>query len=157
MKIQLLRRNWQSRLSGMGKRHTSVVVVVFLMILIGATAIWQAHPWDTRSKGERLYAAHCAECHGPEGQGGIGMALDSTGHMYQHTCSQLKLHIAIGSRGSGYMPAYWGQLSEEEMTAIILTFQQWWTDEQIREFLSRTSCVKNDAVSSILQQDLSGQ
>lgn len=118
----------------MTKKQWGMVAASILLVCIGVTAIWRAPTRNTRPLGEHLYAESCARCHGVEGQGGIGMALDSTGHMYQHTYSQLKLHIAIGSRGSGFMPSFHGKLSPGEMTTIVTSFQHWWTDEQIAEF-----------------------
>lgn len=126
--------------------------VLILLICIGVVGMWYVWSEDTYSSGEHLYTVHCARCHGEDGQGGTGMALDSTGHMYQHTCSQLKLHISTGSRGSGYMPSYWGKLSDQEMTDIVRSFQRWWTDEQIVEFQARTNCLESDIVPSIMQQ-----
>lgn len=134
----------------MNKQKLGFVATLTILVFTGATLFWSAQPWDTRPRGERLYAAHCARCHGAEGEGGTGMVLNSAGHMYQHTCSQLKLHIAVGSRGSGYMPSHWGKLSNEEITDIAASFQRWWTDEQIAEFQARSACVADDVAPSII-------
>jgi cytochrome c553 len=151
MKIEILKTKNQlfNKMTG---RWSGLGAVLVLFIFIGVAGIWYAWPQDTHPKGERLYAVHCAQCHGGDGQGDTGMALDSTGHMYQHTCAQLKLHISIGSRGSGYMPSYRGKLSDQEMADIVRSFQRWWTDEQIAEFQARTNCLESDLVPSIMQQ-----
>lgn len=152
MKTEILKtrcHNFFKKMTGPGPGFMTVLV---LSLLIGASLVWYIQPGDTRPRGERLFAEHCAGCHGVAGQGGAGMALDSTGHMHQHTCSQLRLHIAIGSRGSGYMPSYWSKLSKEEMINLVLSFQRWWTDEQIAEFQARTNCFGYDVVPVIMEQ-----
>ena len=152
MKIEILKtggRHFFKKMAGPGLGFGAALI---LLVVMGVTVVQYTQPWDTRPRGERLFATHCAGCHGAAGQGGTGMALDSTGHMYQHTCSQLKLHIAIGSRGSGYMPSYWGKLSNEEMTDIVLFFQRWWMDEQIAEFQTRTNCFGYNVVPLIMEQ-----
>jgi putative copper export protein/mono/diheme cytochrome c family protein len=85
-------------------------------------------PYETQSiaRGATLYAAHCAACHGRDGQGdgpaGAGLPrppADLTApHTSQHTAGDLFWWITHGIRAAG-MPAFASTLAEDERWELI--------------------------------------
>ena len=65
------------------------------------------------SNGEKVYLAECKKCHGKDGKKGLFKSPD---------LSQTKLtiseRVAWIKKGKGVMPAYEGQLTEDEITAV---------------------------------------
>ena len=68
----------------------------------------------TRSgEGGRLYAAHCAGCHGEAGEGGAGPALAGNDRLGN---SAFMIERLLNGRGA--MPAWEGVLSDEQLAAV---------------------------------------
>ena len=67
--------------------------------------------------GSRLYARHCAECHGSDGR---GLAAGAPDFRYDSSLMQpdTALYRTI-SEGSGGMPAFRGVLTREEILDVI--------------------------------------
>ena len=108
--------------------------------------------------GGRVYAAHCASCHGArlEGQPNWKQKLpsgkmpapphDDSGHTWQHTDKWLFLVVengkAAGLARKGYesdMPAFGGKLSTSEIRAVLTFIKSHWSEETLRkreEYLS---------------------
>ena len=63
-----------------------------------------------------LYAAHCAQCHGVELEGGVGPALGPEGHAHGHADAEL---VDIVSNGKNIMPAFGEKLTPEQITGLI--------------------------------------
>ena len=66
--------------------------------------------------GADLYAANCAVCHGAELEGGFGPTLGPDGNSPGYSDAEL---IEIVTNGRGSMPPFGGQLSRQEITAIV--------------------------------------
>jgi mono/diheme cytochrome c family protein len=96
--------------------------------------------------GQELYAEHCAECHGEDGEGGLvedveGLegtfleAINSEDYLYTRTDETTKLIVEYGQPNLG-MPAfglaYGGELGQQEMD-LIVTFVRSWDDRIIIE------------------------
>lgn len=64
-----------------------------------------------------LFAANCAMCHGADAKGGFGSDLTAAAYAHGKTLDAITISIAQG-RGDGKMPAYAGQLTAEEITAL---------------------------------------
>ena len=64
--------------------------------------------------GEAVYDDLCAACHGPDGEGGIGVELVGLGGRLSAT----EAH-AVVSDGRGRMPAWAGTLDEDEIDAVV--------------------------------------
>ena len=94
--------------------------------------------------GKKLYAVHCAECHGENGTGQdqenlwggkdsngdfIAPALNGKAHSWHHSPKYLFKYLKIGSwkKGSS-MPAYGEELNNHEMLSIIAYFQSLWPE-----------------------------
>lgn len=96
-----------------------------------------------QARGEQLFAANCAECHGDRGQGGSAdwrerlpdgsfppPPLDGTAHTWHHPLPVLMQVIAYGGVDlGGKMPAFEAILSESDRLAVIAWFQSLWSDD----------------------------
>ena len=67
--------------------------------------------------GAAIYAENCSSCHGTSGEGGIGPAIGDgvTVMMFPNAADQ----ITFVSNGAGVMPAFAGQLSPDEIAAVV--------------------------------------
>lgn len=97
-------------------------------------------------RGAELYEIHCFSCHGGD-SGGQMMDMpprhNANGHTWHHPDCQLTDIVLNGSGEMGQMmrqmmggedlppmPTFKGQLSEEEVAAILAYIKTWWTEEQ---------------------------
>ncbi len=64
----------------------------------------------------RLYAENCAMCHGAQGEGGIGPALNTAGYNYGRDKDEVILSIAGGRPGG--MPGFENRFSKAETEAV---------------------------------------
>lgn len=71
---------------------------------------------ETMTQGGELFAANCAVCHGPNGEGDVGPALGDPARVEVE--SEVIRQVL---RGSMYMPAF-GQKLEDEQIAVVITF-----------------------------------
>ncbi|MGE3571227.1 MAG: cytochrome c [Burkholderiales bacterium] len=114
----------------------------------------RADPGDAArlALGQRVYAQHCASCHGAklEGQPDWRRRLpngrmpapphDETGHTWHHADALL---FALTKQGlvppyapAGYesdMPAFGQTLSDEEIWAVLAFIKSHWTSREVRE------------------------
>jgi len=70
------------------------------------------------SDGALLFQTYCAACHGFQGEGRIGPALNAAGRVPRMDEATLREIIQQGRPGTA-MPAWGGRLSEEEIEALI--------------------------------------
>ena len=120
----------------------------------------RADPGDAArvALGERVYAQHCASCHGAklEGQPNWRSRLpngrlpapphDETGHTWHHADALL---FAITKQGlvppyapAGYesdMPAFGRTLSDDEIWAVLAFIKSRWTAPEVREARAQMS------------------
>lgn len=69
------------------------------------------------NNGQRIYAKHCQNCHGPRGQGQLPGTPDfSRGERLFQPDSQL---VAVLRNGKGMMPAYRALLRDNELLDVI--------------------------------------
>lgn len=66
--------------------------------------------------GSRLFAHHCAPCHGKDGRGGVGPDLTATRYRYGKRHDDI-VKTVTGGRPGG-MPAFGSQLSAAEIAAL---------------------------------------
>lgn len=72
-------------------------------------------------EGGRLYAQHCAACHGDRGQGGAGPALAGNGKLQDATF--VMTQVLIGSR---FMPPFGDKLSDRQIAAVLTFVRNSW-------------------------------
>ena len=120
----------------------------------------RADPGNTRrvALGERVYAQHCASCHGAnlEGQPQLRRLLpngrrpapphDETGHTWHHSDGVLfgitKNGLVPPNAPAGYasdMPAFAGRLSDDEIWAVLAFIKSRWTAPEVREARAQMS------------------
>jgi mono/diheme cytochrome c family protein len=140
---------------GLGVAGVAAVLVVFALVLPvpGPATSHGLRPGDAGivARGERVYQAHCAACHGArlEGQpnwrerGADGRLPapphDARGHTWHHPDDMLfrltKHGLAKVANLKNYhsaMPAYDGVLSDEEIIAVLSWIKAQWPAE-VRE------------------------
>ena len=64
--------------------------------------------------GAAVFAANCAQCHGPAGGGGMGVALAGNAR----AANEANVRDAV-TFGRGMMPAFGATLSQEELDAVV--------------------------------------
>jgi mono/diheme cytochrome c family protein len=133
------------------------------MSLIAAGSGCSGSPDPTPQRlalGEKIYAAHCAQCHGAqrEGQPDWRQRLpngrlpapphDDTGHTWHHSEEVLfgitKFGLVPPNAPPGYesdMPAFGGRLSDEEIRAVLAFIGSRWSPEvrRLREEMLRSA------------------
>ena len=101
--------------------------------------------WFDQSRvasGETIYAAHCATCHGTQGEATTEWRqpepdgsfppppLNGTAHTWHHPFEVLARQIKFGAPGGGgKMPAFEDTLTDEEIIDVIAWFQNLWPKE----------------------------
>jgi len=107
---------------------------------IAASTQYRWYEPDDVQKGRKIYAIHCAGCHGGTGQGGPGWGqqrvqtadaappLNGTGHAYKHPLDDLLATISKGSPSSSVvgMPGFGELLSSKEQRTLVAYFQSLW-------------------------------
>ena len=81
------------------------------------------------AQGVAIFAERCAACHGQDGAGNIGPALNGSAHAWHHSDQDLRIAIRDGIPRT-QMPGHGDVLTEEEIDAVIGYFKTWWSPEQ---------------------------
>jgi len=84
---------------------------------------------EVLAQGEVVYSETCAACHGPEGEGDVGPALNGSMHSWHHVDNQLRSVVRDGIPNTG-MPAHGEHLTDQEIDAVLSFIKTWWTLEQ---------------------------
>ena len=92
--------------------------VVFILVLLACSLTVHAAP-----QGDRLYAAHCAACHGETGSGGVGVPLSLPSFLDSVDDEFLRVSIRQGRPGR-VMPAF-NSLSDAQVNAVIRHLRSW--------------------------------
>ena len=93
-------------------------------------------------RGEAVYRANCAACHGPNGEATPGWRtpgadgkyppppLDDSAHAWHHSTETLERMIREGSPADiGGMPAWDGKLTNQQIDDVIVWIKSLWSDE----------------------------
>jgi cytochrome c oxidase cbb3-type subunit 3 len=91
------------------------------LLLIAFSLFAGVHAAD--DPGARLYASHCAACHGSNGMGGVGVPIALSDFLSQADDGYLRKTIRLGRPGR-VMPAF-AQLSDAEVDAIVRHVRGW--------------------------------
>jgi len=85
--------------------------------------------------GRELWGLNCASCHGLDGQGGDGPALNAKEFLGEVADEQIHSIIAVGIPGTE-MPFWWtelgGSLTDEQIAAIVAYLRSWEEDAPSR-------------------------
>ncbi|MFN2138689.1 MAG: c-type cytochrome [Candidatus Promineifilaceae bacterium] len=84
------------------------------------------NPEEVLALGEKIYATTCSACHGDNGEGGSGPALNSLQILTNKTDEQITDTIINGShRPNSIMPAFGDRLSSIELAALVDFIRDW--------------------------------
>lgn len=84
-----------------------------------------------QQQGRDLYQLNCSSCHGLNGEGGVGPALNSQQFLQASTDRQTELLISVGVPGSAmgaYSQDYGGPLTSEQIKALATFIRSWEED-----------------------------
>lgn len=108
------------------------------------------------ARGERVYQANCAVCHGYGGEARPGWQkagadgkfppppLDDNGRAWRLNSSQMKSFIRQGSpAGRGNMPAWEGKLSDAEIDDVVAYTTSLWSDAVYLQWLTGVERQRN--------------
>lgn len=136
----------------LSRSRTALPAASLGLIIIGLGLLaWFGRPESERSQialGRRVYAEHCASCHGAklEGQPNWQDPLpsgrmpapphDASGHTWHHSDAEL---FTITKKGIGAvvaayesdMPAFEGILSDEEIRAVLAFIKSTWPEREL--------------------------
>ncbi|MCK5723462.1 MAG: cytochrome c, partial [Gammaproteobacteria bacterium] len=84
---------------------------------ISAIFLLASSSLQAKANGEQLYSTHCSACHGPNGNGGVGVPLALPDFQYGVTNDYLTKSIRLGRPGR-IMPAF-TELSNDDVKAIV--------------------------------------
>ena len=113
-----------------------ILGVLFLLLVVGL--IWQVSNGETTAdiaapevlaQGEIVYQENCVACHGENGKGYIGPALNGSAHAWHHPDPLLVSFIRDGIPGT-QMAAQGDNLTDEEINAVISYMKSWWSPQQ---------------------------
>ncbi len=141
-------RHWSRRKMGTGIMTAIVIAMVGLTIRAVATTPKQEEGpvaltlTEQIALGQELYSIHCAECHGPDGEGGeiqgveglegvVLKPINSQDEMYTRSDQTLYNIIEYGQQDLGMPPfgrAYGGELGPAEIKAIVTFMRYTWDD-----------------------------
>lgn len=125
------------------ERSTNRVMLIGGLLLIAMAMIFPLYRWfeptdreasrdahlDSLAEvGQDLWGFNCASCHGLNGEGGIGPALNSEQYLQAATDEQTELLIAVGVPGSqmgAYSQDFAGPLTSEQIRAIVTYIRSW--------------------------------
>jgi mono/diheme cytochrome c family protein len=127
-------------------RSTNKVMLVGAVLLAAMAAVFPLYRWfepsareDARTaqaaslaeEGEKLWGFNCASCHGLNGDGGIGPALNSKQFLQAASDDQSTTLIAVGVPGSqmsAYSQDFGGPLTSEQIKAVVSFIRSWEPD-----------------------------
>jgi cytochrome c oxidase cbb3-type subunit 3 len=108
-----------------GINKISSVLLVIITLASLSTGAWALNFEESVANGKTVYEENCANCHGAEGEGGAGTALNSKAKLDSLGLENVKHSIEAGVEGTD-MPAWEGELSEEEIDDLVhFIFGEW--------------------------------
>ena len=94
-----------------------------IFFLFASSSLHAKQAEKEKLSGKQLYSNHCSACHGPSGNGGVGVPLALPDFQYGVTNDYLEKTIRLGRPGR-IMPAF-TELRNDEVKAIIKHIRSW--------------------------------
>ncbi len=82
---------------------------------------------DLVARGEKVYAANCAQCHQANGKGGGPIKPLDGSPIVRDTDKSKMLHVVLNGAANGAMPS-WKQLSDTEIAAVATYAKNQWSN-----------------------------
>ncbi len=109
----------------------AMVLAFPLYLLVEPTNRAEARDLQLQSlqgQGKDLFQLNCSSCHGLNGEGGLGPALNSQQFLQASTDRQTELLISVGVPGSAmgaYSQDFGGPLTSEQVKALATFIRSW--------------------------------
>ncbi len=109
----------------------AMVLAFPLYLLVEPTNRAEARDLQLQSlqgQGKDLFQLNCSSCHGLNGEGGVGPALNSQQFLQASTDRQTELLISVGVPGSAmgaYSQDFGGPLTSEQIKALATFIRSW--------------------------------
>jgi mono/diheme cytochrome c family protein len=125
------------------ERSTNRVMVMGALLLFAMALVFPLYRWYEPAGREASRAAHldslaesgqdiwrfnCSSCHGLNGEGGVGPALNSKQFLQASSDEQTRLLVAVGVPGSqmgAYSQDFGGPLTIEQIRAVAVYVRSW--------------------------------
>ena len=120
-------------------QHMSFGLLLTLALIAGFSFYWfgenkrlekaeQAHQNERVSRGREIYKAQCVTCHGEQGEGGVGRALNNK-TMLKNTVDEVLFSVIRSGVPSTQMPAwsvdFGGPLTDEDARDVVAFIRNW--------------------------------
>jgi mono/diheme cytochrome c family protein len=92
-----------------------------LVTLESLAAQW---PIGDSTAGGEIYSTYCMPCHGAQGEGGIGVALNPNEYVTSTTTPEMVEFILAGREGTA-MAGFDGRLTESQIADVIAFLRLW--------------------------------
>lgn len=127
------------------ERYAIVGIVLTLLIFAGFAIYWsqedqrldhsaEALTEERLERGYTIYQAHCAVCHGQEGGGGVGRALNDE-QLLKNTLDDILFSVIRSGVPDTQMPAwsveFGGPLTDEDIRSVVAHLRAWETSETV--------------------------
>lgn len=127
-------------------RSTNKVMMWGAVLMLAMAAVFPLYRWfepanreqsrelvltSLEEEGEGIWSLNCSSCHGLNGEGAIGPALNSQQFLQSATNTQMQTLIAVGVPGSqmsAYSQDHGGPLTSEQIKAVSLFIRSWESD-----------------------------
>jgi mono/diheme cytochrome c family protein len=121
------------------ERYIIVGLVLTLLVLAGFSNYWmgESNRLEDAAKhfanervqhGRRVYSEQCVSCHGPEGEGGMGTALNNKS-LLKNTLDEIFYSVIRSGVPSTQMPAwsvdFGGPLTDEDIRDVVAFIRAW--------------------------------
>lgn len=91
----------------------------------------QAHETSLAQTGGDIWSFNCSACHGNDGEGGVGPALNSRQFLQSASDDQIVLLVSVGIPGTAmnaYSLDHGGPLTSEQIRAVVAFIRSWEPD-----------------------------
>lgn len=107
------------------RRILFILVMCFVTIASLSPAAFAKSFDKSVADGKQVFADNCASCHGADGSGGVGPALNSKSKLESLGLEKVRHDVEEGIEGTP-MPAWKGVLSDEEIEDVVhYIFNEW--------------------------------
>lgn len=128
------------------EESTNRIMMIGAVLLVGMALVFPLYRWfepggressreanlvSLAGEGEDLWGFNCASCHGLNGEGGVGPALNSQQFLQAATDDQIELLVSVGIPGSqmgAYSQDFAGPLTGEQIRALTVYMRAWEED-----------------------------
>lgn len=128
------------------EESTNKVMLWGAILMLAMAAVFPLYRWiepaareeardlqlvSLQHEGEQIWSVNCTSCHGLNGEGGVGPALNSQQFLQSASDAQMSQLIAVGVPGSqmsAYSQDFGGPLTSEQIKAVATFIRSWEAD-----------------------------